>query len=76
MKRSMSEQEDAKTSNDDWEPLPEADAEEIDRIIAALNEIMERTTSPVALEILEDACCDLAELVDVGDEDDELSEAA
>lgn len=72
----MSEEEIAKTPDDEWEPLPAADAEEIDRIIAALNEIMERTTSPVALEILEDACCDLAELVDVDDEDEELSEAA
>jgi len=72
----MSEPEIIKTSDDDWETIPDADAAEIDRIIAALNEIMERTTSPLALEILEDACCDLAELVDVDDEDEELSEAA
>ena len=71
----MSEQHAEKISDDDWEPIPMADADEIDRIIAALNEIMERTTSPVALEILEDACCDLAELVDVED-DEELSDAA
>jgi hypothetical protein len=64
-----------KTPDDDWEPIPAADAEEIDRMIAALNEIMERTTSARALEILEDACCDLAELVEVED-DDELSEVA
>jgi hypothetical protein len=64
-----------KTSDDGWEALPEIDAEEIDAMIASLNELMERTSSPVVLEILEDACCDLAELVDVDDEE-ELSEAA
>jgi hypothetical protein len=71
----MSEQNLEKSSDDGWEEIPEVDSEEIDAIIASLNELMERTTSPVVLEILEDACCDLAELVDV-DDDEELSEAA
>jgi hypothetical protein len=72
----MIEQDAGSLSDDGWEALPEVDAQEIDRIIASLNEIMERTKSPVVLEILEDACCDLAELVDLEDDDEELSEAA
>jgi cell division FtsZ-interacting protein ZapD len=71
----MSELNLGKSTDDGWEEIPEVDSEEIDAIIASLNELMERTTSPVVLEILEDACCDLAELVDV-DDDEELSEAA
>ena len=71
----MSELNLEKRSDDGWEEIPEVDSEEIDAIIASLNELMERTTSPIVLEILEDACCDLAELVDV-DDDEELSEAA
>jgi hypothetical protein len=59
-----------------WEEIPDVDEAEIDRIIAGLNELMERTTSPLILEILEDACCDLAELVDVEDDDGELADAA
>ena len=59
-----------------WEETPEVDEVEVDRIIAGLNELMERTTSPLILEILEDACCDLAELVDVEDDDEELADAA
>jgi hypothetical protein len=72
----MSEPETGTTSDDGWEELPPVDADEIDRVIAALNDLMERTTSRVILDILEDACCDLAELVDAEDEDDELAEAA
>jgi len=71
----MSEQNLEKSIDDGWEEIPDVDPGEIDAIIASLNELMERTKSPVVLEILEDACCDLAELVDV-DDDEDLSEAA
>ena len=65
-------------AEDAWESLPEADADEIDRIIAALNVLMDQAKSPTVLEILEDACCDLAELVDVDDDEDDgdLADAA
>ena len=73
----MSEQDAGVQGEGDWESIPDVDAAEIDRVIAALNTLMEQTTSPTVLEILEDVCCDLAELVDVEDEEDgELSEAA
>jgi len=73
----MSQRDAGRDGDDGWEALADVDAEEIDRVIAALNTLMEQTTSPIVLEILEDACCDLAELVDVeDDEDGELSEAA
>ena len=72
----MNEPDIRNAPDEEWESLPNVDAEEIDAIIASLNELMERTTSPLVLEILEDACCDLAELVDVEDDDEEISEAA
>lgn len=74
----MSDANDRETDSADekWEEIPDVDEAEVDRIIAGLNELMERTTSPLILEILEDACCDLAELVDVEDDDEELADAA
>jgi len=54
----------------------DVDEEEVDRVIAALNDLMEKTSSPAILEILEGACCDLAELVEVDDEEDEEPDAA
>ena len=72
----MSERETDAKSEDQWEEMADVDADEIDRVIAGLNDLMERTTSPVILEILEDACCDLAELVETDDDDEELAEAA
>ena len=71
----MSERETEAGAEDQWDDLVEVDEDEIDRVIAGLNELMERTTSPVILEILEDACCDLAELVETEDDED-LAEAA
>ena len=56
------------TDQEAWE---EIDVNEVERILAAISELMEATTSENIQAILESACCDLAALVGEGAEDDE-----
>jgi hypothetical protein len=51
--------------------------EEADRVISALNLLMTETSNPSIQHILEDACCEIAELIpEADDESDGLAEAA
>ena len=51
--------------------------EEADRVISALNMLMTETSNPSILHILEDACCEIAELIpEAEDEFDGLADAA
>ena len=72
----MNERNAEKSPDDEREAPVAVNPEEVDLVIAALNELMERTTSPLVQEILEGACCDLAELVDLEEEDEDSSDGA
>lgn len=68
-------------NDDDFDlPMEPISADDADRAIMALNKLMATTTNESLLMILEEACCEIAELMPDGDldldEEDEDSLAA
>ena len=60
------------TGSEDWE---EIDVEEVERILSVVSDLLEATRSQNIQAILENACCELAALVEE-DEDEEGEELA
>ena len=61
------------TGSEDWE---EIDVEEVERILSVVSDLLEATRSQNIQAILENACCELAALVEEVEEDEEVEELA
>ena len=60
-------------ADDEWEETEEIEAEEIDQVIEAITALMESTPSKTIRDILEAACCDLAELIELDDDQEQAA---
>lgn len=70
----MSDENDLPIQPDDLDVSEEIDAQEVDEVIAALGELMEKVKSDTVRAYLEDTCADIAYLVAEDDDEEEFED--